>query len=380
MVAPPPPSAPSAAAAGLSLLQAAFSAASGTTPVQAHPDPASLPQRKGSTSSLDLELSPKDPEDKPAEPTAGWALLRAALNLQMALHSGSRQVGGEVGTKARDSRKTSVDEDDEERWERERAFDIADSLEGGTARETATDFTMPLRRSSRLWRFRILRSEDRLSARMVTESGDFLIHAQVLPQERQISFFLYDPLDKRGLFKGATPAFSLGFNQAHTEWRLVQEHCDHCRLTPSHLSCARTGRRQQLFYARHSRETVGGGICNCIEAVIPGIYSDNTAVTWCAMLGREDLGSFRGARSSETQQLVTALPSWSDEVGSLVMDFKGRNVLSSAKNLQLALRQRPAHTILQFGKLGPSTFGLDFKYPLSAAQAFGLAMTTVFWT
>lgn len=301
----------------------------------------------------------------------GWALLRAAMGWQLGSPSAAqRQEGGSCGAPL---------EDDAERWERERAFDIADDLEGGTARETAVDFTTPLRRSSRLWRFRLIRSEDRLRTRMITETGDFLMHAQVSMEDMRICFFLYDPRDKRGLYDAAAPAFSMGFDQAHAEWRLSQEHCDHCRLVPGHLSCARTGRRQQLAFARHYREAVGGGVCHCMEATIPGIYADNKAVTWCSMLGREDLGSQRADSNGETQQLVTALPTWNREVGSLVMDFKGREILSSAKNFQLALRQKPEHVILQFGKLGPSAFALDFKFPLSAVQAFALAMTTIFW-
>lgn len=327
----------------------------------------------------DPESSPKDVdrEETQEQPAVGWAILRTAMGWQAAREPCCKKPGGGQLDRRGGG---LLAEDDVERWERERAFDIADNLEGGLARETATDFTTPLRRSSRLWRFRLLRSEDRLRVRMVTENGDFLMHAEVSLQDQRISFFLYDPKDPRGLYDPLAPAFVLGYDQAHTEWRLLQEHCDHCRLAPAHLSCARAGRRQQLAFARHYRKTVGGGVCNCMEAVIPGIYSDHTAVTWCPMLGREDLGSMQEDRSGETQQLVTALPGWNEEVGSLVMDFKGRNISSSAKNFQLALRQRPDHVICQFGKLGPTSFGLDFKYPLSAAQAFGLAMTTIFWT
>jgi len=44
-----------------------------------------------------------------------------------------------------------------------------------------------------------------------------------------------------------------------------------------------------------------------------------------------------------------------------------------------ALEQKPHHTLCQYGKIGNTTFGLDFKYPLSAAQAFGMAMSTLYW-
>ncbi|OLP98461.1 28 kDa ribonucleoprotein, chloroplastic [Symbiodinium microadriaticum] len=54
--------------------------------------------------------------------------------------------------------------EDEDKWERERAFDIADSLENGLAREIVTEFMHPLRRASKLWKFHVIRSEVRLGA------------------------------------------------------------------------------------------------------------------------------------------------------------------------------------------------------------------------
>merc|ERR1712217_471738 len=96
----------------------------------------------------------------------------------------------------------------------DRAFDIADSLEGGLARETSTDFTTPLRRSSKLWRFRVIRSADKMSARLMTDTGDFLMYAELQLTARTISFFLYDPRGEgKGLYDSAMPTFSMTFNE-----------------------------------------------------------------------------------------------------------------------------------------------------------------------
>lgn len=367
------PEAPSAAAtAGRSLLYAAFAAATAGTPVQgfcAHA--ATSPEWAGA---LDPEASPKEEEDgqegcRPAPATSMRALLKTALGLQQSLrHS--------PGT---ENKAQALADDDPERWDRERAFEIADSLEGGMARETATDFTTPLRRSSRLWRFRVVRSEDKLSARLLTDSGDFLMFASVALEARSIDLFLYDPGgDDAGLYDPAAPTFSMGFNEARTEWRLVQERCENCRFAPPHLSCSRLG-KQQLALIRHSRHMVGDGISNCMEVTIPGLYSDHSAVVWCPMLGRKDLGAACSGCGGDRQRLITKKPVWNDEVESLVLDFKGRDVLASAKNFQLALEQKPQHVICQYGKLSATNFGLDFRYPLSAVQAFGMAMSTLFW-
>lgn len=69
---------------------------------------------------------------------------------------------------------------------------------------------------------------------------------------------------------------------------------------------------------------------------------------------------------------------------SLTLEFKGRCNVASAKNFQLAMGKEAAdaklHDIaIQFGKMGPDLFCLDFRAPLGTVQAFALALTTVNW-
>ena len=69
--------------------------------------------------------------------------------------------------------------------------------------------------------------------------------------------------------------------------------------------------------------------------------------------------------------------------GSYSLKFaRGRAKVSSSKNfliyLETALQYDPEvaadHAVLQLGKLGPKTFALDFKYPISPLQAFAIAL------
>jgi hypothetical protein len=268
---------------------------------------------------------------------------------------------------------------DEDKWERERAFEIADSLENGIAREIVTEFMHPLRRANKLWKFHVVRSEDKLQYRLFSDDGDFLMYAKANVEARTTSFFLYNPSDKDDkLFDVERPAFSMTWNKERTDWMIVQERCENCQFSPKHLSCSCHG-KQQVAWIRHHRKPVGDGIFNCMEVQIPGLYSDGSRVVWCPLLGRGDLAAPLDD-SNEAQRLVTKQPTWNDEVESLVLDFKGRHIISSAKNFQLALSHRPEHVVCQYGKIGPATFSLDFKYPLSVIQAFGISMTTLFWT
>lgn len=269
--------------------------------------------------------------------------------------------------------------DDETDSDCERAFDIADTLEQGLAREIVTDFMHPLRRSSKLWRFHVVRSDDRLQYRLFSDEGDFLMYAHAFPENRKVHFFLYNPTDKKkSLFDPSRPAFTMSWNEARVEWKMVQDKCENCQFSPKHSSCACCG-KQQVAFIRHHREPIGDGIFNCMEVHIPGLYSDESRVIWCPKLGRGNLGDDPLDDSFESQRLITKKPAWNDEVESLVLDFKARSIQSSAKNFQLSMGARPEHVICQYGKIGANTFSLDFRYPLSVIQAFGTALSTMFW-
>eukprot|EP00913_Durusdinium_trenchii_P009183 g8632.t1 len=168
---------------------------------------------------------------------------------------------------------------------------------------------------------------DKLQYRLFSDDGDFLMYARANLEARRISFYLYNPSEKGvNLFNAEKPAFAMTWNSERTEWRLVQERCENCQFSPKHLTCSCYGKQQP----------VGDGIFNCMEIHVPGLYADGSRVVWCPLLGRGDL-SIPIDDSYEAQKLMTKQPSWNEEVESLVLDFKGRHILSSAKNFQLAL-------------------------------------------
>lgn len=80
------------------------------------------------------------------------------------------------------------------------------------------------------------------------------------------------------------------------------------------------------------------------------------------------LGNSRGMFVLESKQ-----PTF--ENGNYRLNFRGRVNLPSVKNFQLVSEAEPADIICQFGKVNDDKFHLDFKAPLNAFQAFGLALT-----
>jgi len=244
------------------------------------------------------------------------------------------------------------------RRDSERAFDIADDMEKGFARELVADFVQPLPDADRLWRFRVERTGDRREYRLFCDSGDFLLFARLRNAASLVEIFLYDPNEQESisLHDPDRPAFTLSHRASSHEWRLTQERCDNCRCSAKPHLCGCFG-KQELLCLRHRQQDIGDGISYCMDVEVPPE----------SLLERRRI-------------LSTRPPKWSYEANSLILDFKDRKILASAKNFQLSEKASPDHVLFQYGKLGPNSFGLDFKYPLNVIQAFGISLTTLHWS
>ena len=75
-------------------------------------------------------------------------------------------------------------------------------------------------------------------------------------------------------------------------------------------------------------------------------------------------------------ELKNKEPQWNEETQSFVLNFYGRVTLASIKNFQVIHHHDPDYIVLQFGKIGPDLFTLDFQYPLSSVQAFCIALSS----
>jgi len=258
------------------------------------------------------------------------------------------------------------------------AIEYADSLEKGLSREIVTEFTLPMESTSKLRRHTVLKSDDGLEYRLLSDQYAFLLYARVCVEARRVDIFGYDPKDDVSgrPFDPSRPAFTLSYNASRTDWRLTKERCEHCGLSPKHLSCRCSG-KQQVAYVRHSTKKLGEAVSNIMEVNIPGFMDDGSPVVWCPRRGAPDLAGSDGG-GHEVKKLVTKLPEWNEEVQCLVLEFAGRTVTKSPQNFQLARSDDLSEVVCQHGKIGPNTYSLDFKRPLSVIQAFGMALSTTF--
>jgi len=216
-----------------------------------------------------------------------------------------------------------------------------------------------------------------LQYRLLTDEGEFLMLAVVSLEASCVAFFQYD--SNTSLFDSSRPSFVMAFSQARAHWLLMQERCEHCQYLLPHLSCAFQGGKQQVASVWHARRAVGEGVSYEMEVRIPGIFSNGGRVLWCPVSQNRVELAKAPSSTRTTQALVTKRPTWNAKVECLVLDFRGRDILASAKNFQLTLRQQPEFVICQFGKLSDDMFALDCRFPLSIIQAFAISMTTLFW-
>jgi len=270
----------------------------------------------------------------------------------------------------------SNDEDDMSPTQKKRitrAFDIADVIERGCAREVATDFMVPLKKSSKLYGFTITRSEDRLEYKLYSSDGNFLMFAKVNMEKKKVEFFLYYPNTE--LFDAEDPSFVMTFTADKKSWLLYSTVCESCLY--HQRNCA----YEEVCGIEHYQEPIGEGLFNIMQLTVPGIYKDSSRVHWCLKNGYPSLKSFADGitEHEETILIENKRPQWNAPSRSLVLEFKKRNIIPSAKNFQLVQDSNKNSVMCQYGKIGANIFTLDLKYPMSIIQAFGTALSTMFW-
>ncbi|XP_047095130.1 tubby-like F-box protein 8 [Lolium rigidum] len=106
-----------------------------------------------------------------------------------------------------------------------------------------------------------------------------------------------------------------------------------------------------------------------------------------AIMGSED-----GQNKERPLVLRNKVPRWHEQLQCWCLNFRGRVTIASVKNFQLiaAPSQPPAGAptpsqpapaeqdkiILQFGKVSKDMFTMDYRYPLSAFQAFAICLSS----
>uniref|UniRef100_A0A7N1A7Q9 Tubby-like F-box protein n=1 Tax=Kalanchoe fedtschenkoi TaxID=63787 RepID=A0A7N1A7Q9_KALFE len=162
-----------------------------------------------------------------------------------------------------------------------------------------------------------------------------------------------------------------------------------------------------ISYELNVLRTRGPRRMNCVMHSVPfsTIQNGNTASTSTSSTNCEAKPSSPKARAKCLKPLgiVNAEPSkmshwveeplilknksprWHEQLQCWCLNFRGRVTVASVKNFQLVASVKPHQSlssteqekvILQFGKIGKDIFTMDYRYPLSAFQAFAICLSS----
>lgn len=85
---------------------------------------------------------------------------------------------------------------------------------------------------------------------------------------------------------------------------------------------------------------------------------------------------FKAGKTNEIIPMQNKSPVWNEETQSYVLNFHKRVKLPSVKNFQIVRQDNIDEVLMQFGRVTQYTFALDYQYPFSLMQAFGIALTS----
>ncbi|XP_040592076.1 tubby-related protein 2 isoform X2 [Mesocricetus auratus] len=135
--------------------------------------------------------------------------------------------------------------------------------------------------------------------------------------------------------------------------------------------------REELGVVCYETNVLGFRGPRKMTVVLPGIDSGKQRIRVQPQNDQDSILSRlqKGARNG-LLLLQNKAPSWSDESGAYVLNFHGRVTRASVKNFQIVHPEEPDHLVLQFGRVAPNIFTMDFRYPLCPLQAFAICLSS----
>ena len=135
--------------------------------------------------------------------------------------------------------------------------------------------------------------------------------------------------------------------------------------------------RQELCAVLYETNIFGFKGPRKMSVVIPGMTVDFERVV---IHPKNDSDSLLKRYEEKNLQNLLVLhnksPVWNEETQSYVLNFHGRVTQASVKNFQIVHPQSQEYIVMQFGRVSDDVFTLDYRYPMCAVQAFGIALSS----
>lgn len=135
--------------------------------------------------------------------------------------------------------------------------------------------------------------------------------------------------------------------------------------------------RQELASVIYDTNVLGFKGPRKMTVIIPGMTADQQRVTIYPRDESEGLiESWKAKNMDNLIELHNKTPVWNDDTQSYVLNFLGRVTQASVKNFQIVHDSDAEYVVMQFGRISEDVFTMDYRYPLCALQAFGIALSS----
>ncbi|KAM4703436.1 tubby protein homolog [Rhinophrynus dorsalis] len=135
--------------------------------------------------------------------------------------------------------------------------------------------------------------------------------------------------------------------------------------------------RQELVSICYETNVLGFRGPRKMTVIIPGMNMDGERVAIRPQNEHETLlARYQNGNMENIIVLYNKAPSWNEETQSYVLNFHGRVTQASVKNFQIVNADESENIIMQFGRVAEDVFTMDFRYPMSALQAFSICLSS----
>lgn len=139
----------------------------------------------------------------------------------------------------------------------------------------------------------------------------------------------------------------------------------------------RSNLRQELAAVLYETNVLGFKGPRKMTTIIPALNYDHQCIPVQPTHDSETLlERWKSNQMTDLLELHNKQPVWSDETQAFVLNFHGRVTQASVKNFQLVHTADEDYIVLQFGRISDDLFTLDYRFPLSALQAFSIALSS----
>ncbi|KAJ1914464.1 hypothetical protein IWQ60_008797 [Tieghemiomyces parasiticus] len=154
------------------------------------------------------------------------------------------------------------------------------------------------------------------------------------------------------------------------------ENHDNCN-DPGLTSIAATGAQEETCAILYDPNILGFKGPRKMTLILPALSFDGTPLPFQPRPNAPSLiTSYRNMYNPDLLVLHNKPPQWNVDTQSYVLNFNGRVTVSSVKNFQVVNDHDFDYVILQFGRVLEDAFTLDFQYPITPLQAFGIALSS----